>query len=256
MLMHPTLDKIEQLRLFGMAKALREQFQNQAATTLSFEERLGLLIDREMSERENKRLATRLRTAKLRISAAIEDIDYRQPRGLDKSLVLSLASNQWITEHHNLLIVGPTGVGKSYLACALSHKACRDGHLVLYQRLPRLLEELALSHHDGRYRKLMKSLLKADLLILDDFGLAPLTTEQQRDLLEIIDDRYDRRSTLVTSQLPVKHWHDILADPTLADAILDRLVHNAYKIELKGESMRKSKSKINQTSIVDKSKSL
>lgn len=256
MLMHPTLDKIEQLRFFGMAKALREQFQNQAATTLSFEERLGLLIDRELSERENKRLATRLRTAKLRVSAAIEDIDYRQPRGLDKSLVLSLASNQWITEHHNLLIVGPTGVGKSYLACALSHKACRDGHVVLYQRLPRLLEELALSHHDGRYRKLMKSLLKADLLILDDFGLAPLTTDQQRDLLEIIDDRYDRRSTLVTSQLPVKHWHDILADPTLADAILDRLVHNAYKIELKGESMRKSKSKINQTSIVDKSKSL
>ena len=256
MLMHPTLDKIEQLRLFGMAKALREQFQNQAATTLSFEERLGLLIDREMSERENKRLATRLRTAKLRVSAAVEDIDFRQPRGLDKSLVLSLASNQWITEHHNLLIIGPTGVGKSYLACALAHKACRDGHVVLYQRLPRLLEELALSHHDGRYRKLMKSLLKADLLILDDFGLAPLTTDQQRDLLEIIDDRYDRRSTLVTSQLPVKHWHDILADPTLADAILDRLVHNAYKIELKGESMRKSRSKINQTSIVDKSKSL
>ena len=137
-------------------------------------------------------------------------------------------------------------MGKSYLACALSHKACRDGHVVLYQRLPRLLEELALSHHDGRYRKLMKSLLKADLLVLDDFGLAPLTTEQQRDLLEIIEDRYDRRSTLVTSQLPVKHWHDILADPTLADAIMDRLVHNAYKIELKGESMRKSKSKINR----------
>jgi len=246
MLVHPTLDKIEQLRLFGMAKALREQQQNQKASALNFEERLGLLVDREMTERENRRLVTRLRAAKLRISAAIEDIDYRQPRGLDKSLVLSLASNQWVTEHHNLLIIGPTGVGKSYLACALSHKACRDGHLVLYQRLPRLLEELALSHHDGRYRKLMKTLLKADLLILDDFGLAPLTTEQQRDLLEIIEDRYDRRSTLVTSQLPVKHWHDILADPTLADAILDRLVHNAYKIELKGESMRKSKSKINR----------
>lgn len=246
MLMHPTLDKIEQLRLFGMAKALREQLQNQKATVLSFEERLGLLIDREMTERENKRLATRLRTAKLRISAAVEDIDFRQPRGLDKALLLSLASNQWITEHHNLLIIGPTGVGKSYLACALAHKACRDGHLVVYQRLPRLLEELALSHHDGRYRKLMKTLLKADLLVLDDFGLASLTTEQQRDLLEIIEDRYDRRATLVTSQLPVKHWHNILADPTLADAIMDRLVHNAYKIELKGESMRKSKSKINR----------
>jgi DNA replication protein DnaC len=244
MLVHPTLDKIEQLSLLGMAKALREQLQNQKASALSFEERLGLLVDREMSERENRRLSTRLRAAKLRISASVEDIDFRQPRGLDKSLILSLASNQWIVEHHNLLVIGPTGVGKSYLACALSHKACRDGHAVVYQRLPRLLEELALSHHDGRYRKLMKSLLKADLLILDDFGLAPLTTEQQRDLLEIIEDRYDRRSTLVTTQMPVKHWHDILGDPTLADAIMDRLVHNAYKIELKGESMRKSKSTI------------
>ena len=246
MFVHPTLDKIEQLRLFGMAKALREQLQNQKATALNFEERLGLLVDREMSERENRRLTTRLRAAKLRISASVEDIDFRQPRGLDKSLILSLASNQWITEHHNLLIIGPTGVGKSYLACALSHKACRDGHLVVYQRLPQLLEDLALSHHDGRYRKLMKSLLKADLLVIDDFGLGPLPVEQQRDLLEIIEDRYDRRSTLVTTQMPVKHWHDILSDPTLADAIMDRLVHNAYRIELKGESMRKSKSKINR----------
>lgn len=244
MLIHPTLDKIEHLRLFGMATALREQLQNHESTALSFEERLGLLIDRELTNRENKRLATRLKTAKLRVSAIIEDVDFRQSRGLDKSLFMSLASNQWITDHHNLLITGPTGVGKSYLACALSHKACRDNHIVLYQRLPQLLEELALSHHDGRYRKLMKALLKADLLILDDFGLAPLVAEQQRDLLELMEDRYDRRSTVVTSQLSVKHWHEALGDPTMADAILDRLVHNAYKIELKGESMRKNKSKI------------
>lgn len=246
MLTHPTLDKMEQLKLFGMAKAFREQFQNQQAAELSFEERLGLLVDREMSERENKRLATRLKTAKLRLTAVVEDVDFRQARGLDKALFLSLASNQWIAEHLNILITGPTGVGKSYLACALAHKACRDGHVVLYHRLPQLLEELALSHHDGRYRRMMKALLKAELLVLDDFGLAALTTEQQRDLLEIIEDRYDRRSTLVTSQLPVKHWPDILTEPTLADAIMDRLVHNAYKIELKGggDSMRKIKSKI------------
>ncbi len=254
MLMHPTLDKIEQLRLFGMAKALREQLENREATTLSFEERLGFLIDREQTERENKRLAARLKTAKLRLSAVFEDIDFRQQRGLDKSLVMALASNQWISERLNLIITGPTGAGKSYLACALSHKACRDNYGCLYQRLPRLLEDLSLARHDGRYPKMMKSLLKADLLILDDFGLVPLTAEQQRNLLEIVEDRYDRRSTLITSQLAVKHWHKTIGDPTIADAILDRLVHNAYKIELEGDSLRKIKSKIRST--VDKQKAL
>jgi DNA replication protein DnaC len=239
MLTHPTLDKIERLRLAGMAKALSEQMQNNEIGSLSFEERLGLLIDRELTERENRRLTTRLRIARLRHQASIEDLDFRGTRGMDKSLVMSLSKNQWISDHQNLLITGPTGVGKSYLACALGHKACRDGHMVLYQRLPRILHDLAIARHDGRYKKLMAALLRTDLLVLDDFGIVPVTQEGLRDMLEILEDRYDRRSTLVTSQVPVKRWHEALADPTMADAILDRLVHNAHKIELKGESMRK-----------------
>jgi len=239
MLTHPTLDKIERLRLAGMAKALSEQMQNHEIGSLSFEERLGLLIDRELTERENRRLTTRLRIARLRHQASIEDLDFRGTRGMDKSLVMSLSANQWISDHQNLLITGPTGVGKSYLACALGHKACRDGHMVLYQRLPRILHDLAIARHDGRYKKLMTALLRTDLLVLDDFGIVPVTQEGLRDMLEILEDRYDRRSTLVTSQVPVKRWHEALADPTMADAILDRLVHNAHKIELKGESMRK-----------------
>jgi len=239
MLTHPTLDKIERLRLAGMAKALSEQMQNKEIGSLTFEERLGLLIDRELTERENRRLTTRLRIARLRHQASIEDLDFRGTRGMDKSLVMSLSANQWISDHQNLLITGPTGVGKSYLACALGHKACRDGHMVLYQRLPRILHDLAIARHDGRYKKLMAALLRTDLLVLDDFGIVPVTQEGLRDMLEILEDRYDRRSTLVTSQVPVKRWHEALADPTMADAILDRLVHNAHKIELKGESMRK-----------------
>ena len=239
MLTHPTLDKIERLRLAGMAKALSEQMQNHEIGSLTFEERLGLLIDRELTERENRRLTTRLRIARLRHQASIEDLDFRGSRGMDKSLVMSLSANQWIGDHQNLLITGPTGVGKSYLACALGHTACRDGHMVLYQRLPRILHDLAIARHDGRYKKLMAALLRTDLLILDDFGIVPVTQEGLRDMLEILEDRYDRRSTIVTSQVPVKRWHEALADPTMADAILDRLVHNAHKIELKGESMRK-----------------
>lgn len=246
MLIHPTLDKIERLRLAGMAKALSEQMQNQEMDSLSFEERLGLLVDRELTDRDNRRLTTRLRIAKLRHQASLEDIDFKHPRGLDKSLVMGLSENQWIADHQNLLITGPTGAGKSYLACALGHKACRDGHVVLYQRLPRLLHDLAVSRHDGRYKKLMAAFLRTDLLVLDDFGIVPVTAEGLRDLLEILEDRYDRRSTIVTSQVPVSRWHETLGDPTIADAILDRLVHNAHKIELKGESMRKIRSSVDK----------
>jgi DNA replication protein DnaC len=244
MLNHPTLDKLQDLRFTGMAKALSEQMALPDIDELSFEERLGLLVDREMTEREDRRLTTRLRQAKLKQNACIEDIDFKQPRGLDKSLILDLAQCQWIRKHLNLLITGPTGVGKTWVACALAQKACREGFTALYLRLPRLLQELPIAKGDGTYTRLMNRLAKVDVLILDDWGLSKLIAEQRRDLLEILEDRHDTRSTIVTSQLPLDQWHHIIGDPTLADAILDRLVHNAYKINLKGESMRKNKSKL------------
>ncbi len=242
MLNHPTLDKLQELRFTGMVKALTEQMALPDIGELSFEERLGLLVDREMTEREDRRLTTRLRQAKLKQNACIEDIDFKQPRGLDKSLILDLAQCQWIRKHLNLLITGPTGVGKTWVACALAQKACREGFTSLYLRLPRLLQELPIAKGDGTYTRLMNRLAKVDVLILDDWGLSKLIAEQRRDLLEILEDRHDNRSTIVTSQLPLDQWHHIIGDPTLADAILDRLVHNAYKINLKGESMRKNKS--------------
>jgi DNA replication protein DnaC len=244
MLNHPTLDKLQDLRFTGMAKALTEQMALPDIDELSFEERLGLLVDREMTEREDRRLTTRLRQAKLKQNACIEDIDFKQPRGLDKSLILDLAQCQWIRKNLNLLITGPTGVGKTWVACALAQKACREGFTSLYLRLPRLLQELPIAKGDGTYTRLMNRLAKVDVLILDDWGLSKLIAEQRRDLLEILEDRHDTRSTIVTSQLPLDQWHHIIGDPTLADAILDRLVHNAYKINLKGESMRKNKSKL------------
>jgi DNA replication protein DnaC len=239
MLTHPTLNKLQTLRLNGMYHALSEQLTMPAIDTLSFDERLGLLVDRELTERDSKRLKTRLQQAKLRQAACLEDLDYRHPRGLDKALMMHLASCQWVREHHNVLITGPTGIGKTWLACALAQKACREGWSALYLRLPRLLAELAVSKGDGRYGKLMTSLAKTDVVILDDWALTPLGDEHRRDVLELLEDRHDRRATVVTSQLPVEHWHEALGEPTLADAILDRLVHNAYKILLKGDSMRK-----------------
>jgi len=227
-----------------MARAFTEQMALPDIEDLSFEERLGLLVDREATEREDRRLQTRLRQAKLKQNACIEDIDFKQPRGMDKSLLLDLAQCQWIKKHLNLLITGPTGVGKTWIACALAQKACREGFTSLYLRLPRLLQELPIAKGDGTYPRLMTRLAKVDVLILDDWGLSKLIAEQRRDLLEILEDRHDTRSTIVTSQLPLDQWHHIIGDPTLADAILDRLVHNAYKINLKGESMRKRKTNL------------
>jgi DNA replication protein DnaC len=243
MLTHPTHDRLVALGLNGMAKALDEQQRQPDIAALTFEERLALLVDREATERENKRLVARLRFASLRQNAVVEDIDMKAPRGLDRPLFQKLVAGEWIDRHQNLLIIGPTGVGKSWIACALGHKACRHNRSVLYQRLPRLFDALALARGDGRHARLLRTLARVELLILDDWGLAPMTAEQRRDLLEMMEDRHGRGSTVVTSQLPVEHWHQIIGDPTIADAILDRLVHNAHRLTLKGESLRKAAAK-------------
>ena len=247
MLIHPTIDKLNSMRLTGMAKAFRAQLESPEIHNLPFEDRLALIVDMEFMERENRQLATRLKGARLRQNAVLEDLDTKASRGIDRPLLASLATCQWVKKRHNLLITGATGVGKTWLSCAMSHNACRQGITSVYHRLPALMQDLDLARHDGRYKKIMRSLAKAELLILDDLGIAPLSAEQLRDLLEIIDERYQKGSILITSQLPVASWHEALNDPTMADAILDRVLHNAYKIELKGESMRKLRTKIDAT---------
>ena len=239
MLAHPTHERLIALGLAGMAKAFEEQRAAPDLAALSFEERVGILADREAAERDTKRMTARLKFAALRQDACVEDIDLRTPRGLDRALLARLVAGDWIDRRQNCLVTGPTGVGKSWLACALGHKACRDGRSVFYQRVPRMFEALALARGDGRLGRMLKTLARVELLILDDWGLSVLTQSQRIDLLEILEDRNGRGSTIVTSQVPADQWHEVIGDPTLADAILDRLVHNAHRLNMTGESMRR-----------------
>jgi DNA replication protein DnaC len=240
MLTQPTLSQLQRLKLSGMAQALEEQLRSPETHSLSFEERLALLVQSEVTWRENRRLTRLLRMARFKQQACVEDLDYRNRRGLDRSLMATLASCEWIRSHFNLHITGATGTGKSWIACAVGHQACRQGLSVRYERASRLLEDLRLSRGDGSLPRKLAALAKTDLLILDDFGLKPLGAAEKHDLLEVIEDRHGIRSTLITSQLPVARWHEYLAETTLADALLDRLLHQSYKIELKGESLRKT----------------
>jgi len=241
MLTHPTLDLLQKLGLHGMAKAYKELETQPEAPGLAHAEWLALLLEHETTLRRQRRFESRARAAKLRQSAAVEDVDYRAARGLDRGLFLKLAGCDWVRARHNLIITGPCGVGKSWLACALGQKACREDFSTAYHRVPRLFSSLALARADGRYARVLRQIAKTDLLILDDWGPETLTAEQRRDLLEIIDDRHEMRSVIITSQVPVERWYEIIGDPTMADAILDRLVHNAYRIDLKGESLRKKR---------------
>jgi DNA replication protein DnaC len=241
MLLQHTIDRLRELRLSGMADAADEQQGLPDVQSLAFEDRFALLVDREAAFRENRRLTRLLRQARFRLPACVEDLSFNASRGLDRSVVLRLAACDWIRRSQVVLITGATGTGKTFLACALGQAACRNGHSTRYFWLPLMLQELAMARADGSYPKLLDRLQKTELLIIDDYGLATLTDPERRDLLEILEDRHARRATLVTSQLPLEHWHEIIGDATFGDAILDRLVHHAHRIQLKGGSMRRRK---------------
>jgi DNA replication protein DnaC len=241
MLQQPTLEKLEAMRLHGMAQALRELAGNEQSRELSFEDRLALLVDRQFTWRQNEAMQARLRRAKLRNNVCVEDIDYRAARGLDKTLLKSLASDSgWVSRHVNIFVCGPTGVGKSYLACALAQKACRDGYSAFYTRAVALFRELALARADGSLRNLLLRLSKVDVVVVDDWAMTPLVDAEARDFWEICEDRCQTRSLILTSQMPVSKWHQQIGDSTVAEGILDRIVHRAHRIELRGESMRKN----------------
>lgn len=229
------------MKLHGMADAFRAQLETADASQLSFEERFAMLVDQQWLWKENRALARRLRAAKLKERGVVEDIDYQHPRGLDRKLIRTLATSEWVRQHQNVLLLGPTGIGKTWLGCALAQKACRDGFTILHKRSSELFRDLAVAHVDGSFGRLLTRLARIDILVLDDFAMAPLKDSERRDFLELCDDRYQRRSMILTSQLPLAHWHEQIGDPTLADSILDRLVHNAYRIELNGESIRKKR---------------
>ena len=241
MLIKPTQERLRAMRLSGMAEAFATQMEDTSAAQLSFEERFSLMVDHEWLARQNRALQRRLKDARLGQQACLEDVDYKHQRELDRALVRSLSTCQWITSHHNLLISGPTGIGKSFLGCAFAHKAVRDGFTVLYLRASRLFQNLTLARADGSLQGLFRKIARTDLLVVDDWAMHPMSETERRDFLEISEERYERRSTVLTSQFPVAQWHKQIGDPTIADSILDRLVHNAYRIELNGESLRKAK---------------
>jgi DNA replication protein DnaC len=240
MLIKATIEKLRAMRLNGMAEGFSRQMEDVQMHSLSFEERFSMMVDHQWMARQNNALARRLKNSRLKLQACVEDIDYSKSRGLDRALVRSLSTSKWVSTHHHLIIVGAAGVGKTYLACAFAQKAARDGFSVLYSRASRLFRDLAVARGDGSIDKLLSKIARTDVLVVDDWAMTPLSEIERRDFLEISDDRYQTRSTILTSQIPVTLWHERIGDPTLADSILDRLVHNAYKIELKGPSMRKS----------------